>query len=133
MLDLITPEPLPLIYMDIVIMRTIFNNLLSNAIKYTPDGGTITIRLMKEDEKIHVMVKDTGIGIKEKDLDKIFQPFHVVDLPESVDLQPEFERTGLGLAITKEYVKMHGGLIWVESSIGEGSTFHLVLPIENRM
>ncbi len=133
MLDLITPEPLPLIYMDIVIMRTIFNNLLSNAVKYTPNGGKITISLMKEGETIHIRVKDTGIGILEKDIEKIFQPFHVVDLPVSADFQSKFERTGLGLAITKEYVKMHGGLIWAESSIGKGSTFHVVLPIENRM
>lgn len=129
MLDLITPEPLPSIYMDIIIMRTIFNNLLSNAVKYTPNGGTITIRLIKEGETIHISVTDTGIGIKEKDLEMIFQPFHVVDLPKSAGFQSKFERTGLGLAITKEYVKMHGGLIWAESRIGEGSTFHIVLPI----
>ncbi len=68
----------------------------------------------------------------EKDLDKIFQPFHVVDLPVSADFQSEFERTGLGLAITKEYVKMHGGLIWAESRFGEGSTFHVIIPINNQ-
>jgi PAS domain S-box-containing protein len=129
MIDLITPEPLPLIYMDIITMRTILNNLVSNAIKYTPDGGKITITLMKEEEKVHVTVKDTGIGIMKKDLDKIFQPFHVVDLPASVSFQSKYERTGLGLAITKEYVKMHDGSIWAESRIGEGSTFHVVLPI----
>jgi PAS domain S-box-containing protein len=131
MIDLITPEPLPLIHLDIVIMRTILNNLLSNAIKYTPDGGEISIKLLKEENKIHIIVKDSGIGILEKDLDNIFLPFRILNIPASSNFKPQFERTGLGLAITREYVKLHGGIIWAESQIGEGSSFHLLLPINN--
>lgn len=131
-LDLITPKPLPFIYMDKEIIHTIFSNLLSNAIKYTSDGGEIHVTIMDKEGNLHITVKDTGIGIAEEDFEKIFQPFHVAEIPASARFQSEFERTGLGLAITKEYVKMHGGSIWVESRIGEGSTFHVVLPIENR-
>jgi hypothetical protein len=130
-LDLITPHPLPFIYMDKEIVHTIFRNLLSNAIKYTLDGGEIHVTIMDEEDNLHIMVKDTGIGIAEKDFEKIFQPFHVADLSASARFQSEFERTGLGLAITKEYVKLHGGSIWVESQLDEGSTFHVVLPIDH--
>ncbi len=127
-LKLTTPKMLPFIYLDKEIIHRIFGNLLSNAIKYTLDGGTIDITLLEEAENLHVTVKDTGIGIAEEDLEKIFQPFHVADIPESVHFPSEFERTGLGLAITKRYVTMHGGKIWAESRIGEGSTFHMLLP-----
>ncbi|MFX1518295.1 MAG: PAS domain S-box protein, partial [Promethearchaeota archaeon] len=131
-LDLITPKPLPFIYMDKEIIHTIFSNLISNAIKYTSDGGEIHVKILDKEGSLHITVKDTGIGIAEEDFEKIFQPFHVAEIPASARFQSEFERTGLGLAITKEYVKMHGGSIWIESRIGEGSTFHVVLSIENR-
>jgi len=129
-IKIITPKSLPLIYLDKEKINAVFNNLLSNAIKYTPKGGTINVLLTELDNNIHIMVKDTGIGIAEKDLESIFLPFHVADVNTTnrLQIQPEFERTGLGLAITKEYVKMHGGSIWVESQVGEGSTFHVILP-----
>jgi light-regulated signal transduction histidine kinase (bacteriophytochrome) len=66
-----------------------------------------------------------------ENFEKIFQPFHVADLPASARFQSEFERTGLGLAITKEYVNLHDDSIWVESRVGEGTTFHVVLPIDH--
>lgn len=129
-LNLHTPEMLPLIQMDKEMIRTVFNNLISNAIKYTPDGGKIEVIIREDDDQLHATVKDTGIGIAEEDIERIFHPFHVADIPESVRFKTEFERTGLGLAIIKEYVKMHGGYIWVESQIGEGSSFHVILPID---
>ncbi|MCK5587654.1 MAG: PAS domain S-box protein, partial [Candidatus Lokiarchaeota archaeon] len=129
-LNLHTPEMLPLIQMDKEMIRTVFNNLISNAIKYTPDGGKIEVIIREDDDQLHATVRDTGIGIAEEDIEMIFHPFHVADIPESVRFKTEFERTGLGLAIIKEYVKMHGGYIWVESQIGEGSSFHVILPID---
>ncbi|MCK5587629.1 MAG: HAMP domain-containing histidine kinase, partial [Candidatus Lokiarchaeota archaeon] len=129
-LNLTTPKELPYIYMDTEIIQAIINNLISNAIKYTPDGGQISIKILEEDENLHIIVTDTGIGIKEEDLETIFQPFYVADIPNSDFFQnkSEFERTGLGLAIIKEYVKMHHSQIWAESRIGEGSSFHVLLP-----
>ena len=73
-------------------------------------------------------MKDTGIGIPEEDLEKIFQPFHLVDISKSVLSQIKIERTGLGLAITNEYVKMHKGKIWAENRVDEGTIIHVVLP-----
>ncbi len=129
-IKIITPKSLPLIYLDKEKIHAVFNNLLSNAIKYTPKGGTISVLLTELDNNIHIMVKDTGIGIAEEDLESIFLPFHVADVNTTnrLQIQPEFERTGLGLAITKEYVKMHGGSIWAESQVGEGSNFHVIIP-----
>jgi PAS domain S-box-containing protein len=127
-LDFHSTEALPLICMDQELIHIIFSNLLSNAIKYTPDGGTIEITILEEKDLLHTTVKDTGIGIAEKDLKKIFLPFHVADAPDDILYKSEFERTGLGLAITKEYVKIHDGKIWAESRIGEGSIFHVLLP-----
>ncbi|MFX1466592.1 MAG: PAS domain S-box protein [Promethearchaeota archaeon] len=130
-LELHSPNQLPQIQIDEDMIRSVFTNLLSNAIKYTPDGGMIEVKILEEEFNLHVSVKDTGIGIPENEFEKIFQPFHVTDLSESSRLQSEFARTGLGLAISKEYVKLHGGSIWVESKVGEGSTFHVVLPKTN--
>ncbi len=127
-LKLYSPNQLPQIQIDEDMIRSVFTNLLSNAIKYTPDGGMIEVKILEEEYNLHVSVKDTGIGIPENEFEKIFQPFHVTDLSESSRFQSEFERTGLGLAISKEYVKLHGGSIWVESKVGEGSTFHVILP-----
>ncbi len=129
-IKIITPQSLPLMYLDKEKINAIFNNLLSNAVKYTPEGGTINVLLTEIDDNIHIMVKDNGIGIAEDDLESIFLPFYVADVntTDRLQIQPEFERTGLGLAITKEYVKMHGGSIWVESQVGKGSTFHVILP-----
>ena len=127
-LELNTPQKLPLIYMDKAMVRAIFNNLLSNAIKYTPEGGKIYVTLTEEEDNICTEVKDTGIGIAEEDLDKIFEPFHLTDISKNALNKSAIERTGLGLAIVNEYVKLHGGTIWAESRIGEGSTFHVVFP-----
>ncbi|MFX1519408.1 MAG: PAS domain S-box protein [Promethearchaeota archaeon] len=127
-IDLITPEMLIPLEIDKELIHRVFSNLITNAIKYTPDEGKIDVKIVEDDENLHITVKDTGIGIPRDDLENIFQPFQVTDIPESARFQSEFERTGLGLAISREYVKMHGGSIWAESRLGEGSTFHVVLP-----
>ena len=132
-LDLNTVAMLPYTYMDREMIHRVFSNLLSNAIKYTPDGGKINVFIVEENGKLHITINDTGIGVAEKDLENIFLPFNVVDLSESeiTTSLSEFERTGLGLAITKEYVKMHDGEVWAESRFGEGSSFHVILPIKS--
>ncbi|MFQ6072630.1 MAG: ATP-binding protein [Methanosarcinales archaeon] len=106
-------------------INQIFSNLISNAVKYTPEGGKIYINIEERDKDIIVKVKDTGIGIPEKDLSKVFEKFYLVDADS---LTREVDRIGLGLSIVKNNVKLHGGNIWVESKLGEGSTFGFTLP-----
>lgn len=105
--------------------RQIINNLLSNAIKFTPAGGSIDISSKQEGDFVIITVRDTGVGIPEDSLDKIFEPFIQIDS----SLSRTFEGTGLGLTLVKKYVEMHGGNIHVESKIGEGSSFRFELPV----
>jgi len=104
----------------------VLSNLINNAIKFTPEKGKITIEAAKHKEGIMVKVKDTGTGIAEKNLNKIFEPFF--------QAQPAYTRkhigTGLGLSICKGIIEQHGGKIWVESKLGEGSTFYFTLPLK---
>jgi len=102
----------------------IFTNLISNAIKYTDEGGRINIMAVDRGEDIRVCVSDTGIGIPEKHLPKIFERFYMVN----TTLTRKSESLGLGLSIIKEYVKLHGGRIWATSEPGKGSKFFFTLP-----
>jgi signal transduction histidine kinase len=99
-------------------------NILKNAIQYTPPGGEITVDLSLEDEDVYLCISDTGIGIAASDLPHIFQPFYWIDKSED----PAYKGSRLGLAITHAIVKMHGGRITCESTLGEGSTFRVYLP-----
>jgi signal transduction histidine kinase len=100
-------------------------NLLSNAAKFTPDGGAITVKALKEREELVVSVSDTGIGIKQEDQERIFSEFEQAD---SMVKQRQ-SGTGLGLALTRRIVELHGGKIWVESEgEGKGSTFFFSIP-----
>jgi two-component system phosphate regulon sensor histidine kinase PhoR len=99
-------------------------NLLDNAIKFTPDNGTVSIIGREEDDFVKVAVSDTGIGIPMKDIPRIFERFYRVDK----DRSRELGGTGLGLSIVKHIIQAHGGKIWVESQIGQGSTFFFLLP-----
>ncbi|MHC1610025.1 MAG: sensor histidine kinase [Candidatus Methanospirareceae archaeon] len=105
-------------------ITAIFTNLVSNAIKYTNEGGRIDIMVEDRGEDIRVCVSDTGIGIPEKHLPKIFERFYMVN----TSLTRKSESLGLGLAIVKEYVKLHGGRIWATSKPGKGSKFFFTLP-----
>ncbi len=107
-------------------LKQIMFNLLSNAVKFTPDGGAVWVKARKPDAgHIEISVKDTGIGIKAEDIPKLFQPFMQVGLV----LAKENRGTGLGLALTKKLVGLHGGKIWVESEFSKGSRFVFVMPI----
>ena len=108
-------------------LRQILFNLLSNAIKFSKkEGGIITISTKRENDMVKILVADTGIGIKEEDLPRLFQKFEQLDS----GISRKYEGTGLGLAITKQLVEMLGGKIRVESKYGQGSNFIVLLPIE---
>lgn len=123
-------NPNELIFADHVKFKQILYNLLSNAIKFTPEKGKITIhtksfRDESERDFIEVAVSDTGIGIAPEDYPKIFVEFKQVDS----SISRKYEGTGLGLALTKKLVDLHGGKVGFESKPGVGSTFYFTLPI----
>jgi NtrC-family two-component system sensor histidine kinase KinB len=103
-------------------------NLVSNALRYTPTDGTVTIHSDLLDDSIRVSVKDSGRGIPPDAVEVIFDKF--VQIKQSTDATPG--SVGLGLAIAKEVVEAHGGKIWVESSVGRGSTFFFTIPKSER-
>ena len=107
-------------------LKQILYNLLSNAVKFTPDGGTVELEVEgKEEQGIHFKVRDTGIGMAEKDLERIFQPFEQGDNSAG----RKYQGTGLGLSLTKKIIELHNGRLWAESEgMGRGSTFHFILP-----
>lgn len=106
----------------------VFDNLLQNAIKFSPDGGTIAIRVGVEADKVRVEVSDTGIGIASDKVEHIFDRFYQVD----GSMTRRFGGAGLGLAICKQIVDAHGGQIRVESEEGIGSTFIFTLPVADQ-
>ncbi len=101
-------------------------NIVSNAIKYTPDGGEIRLSLTAEDGVAKIAVRDNGIGIPKEDLPHLFERFYRVEKARNSDKGG----TGLGLAIAREFALAHGGDITVESELGKGTTFTILLPIE---
>jgi len=124
-LQTIVPEDLPDIYADQVKFKQIMYNLLSNAVKFTLEGGDITVEASFNDDKFLISVADTGIGVRPEDHETIFDEFKQLDSSRS----RQYEGTGLGLALTKRLVELHGGEIWVESEgLGMGSKFSFTLP-----
>ena len=130
------PESLPQISIDQHLFMQVLVNLIDNAIKYTPDGGTITVsaeirtnEIFEEpnitSEEIIVHIQDTGIGIPMESQPRVFERFYRVDKGRA----REMGGTGLGLAIAKHIVLCHNGQIWLESSLGEGSIFHVAIPL----
>lgn len=107
---------------DAELMSNVWDNLITNAIKYNAHGGNIWINLSKSEDAITIMVKDSGIGMSEKDVTQIFDRFY------RVDSSRKSEGTGLGLSIVKQIIDLHEGEIKVESKIGEGTTFTIILP-----
>ena len=99
-------------------------NLLSNAIKYSDPGSQVSIEAFEQEKQIVVQVRDSGCGIAEEHLPRLFERFYRIDLARSRDLGG----TGLGLAIVKHIAFAHRGNISVDSKLGEGSTFSILLP-----
>jgi len=114
---------LPQVWVDPARVAHVFANLLSNALKYTPPGGKVTLSAKADGEFVRFLVSDTGVGIPEKYLPRIFEQFFRV--PE----QGPGTGVGLGLAIVKDIIEAHGGTVGVESREGKGSTFHFTLRI----
>jgi signal transduction histidine kinase len=104
-------------------IRQVIFNLLSNAVKFTPEGGAVDVTTTRVDGEVRVSVADTGPGIAPEDHERIFEEFQQTET--GVGLR---EGTGLGLALSKQLVELHGGRIWVDSEPGKGSTFVFTLP-----
>lgn len=120
------PEPLPFIVADEDKLDSVITNLVNNAIKYSPNGGEVRVRAVREDNTILISVQDQGIGIPKDKLQKIFEKFERVDTKEP----RAAGGTGLGLYLVKHLVELHEGQIWAESEgLGKGSTFYVRLPI----
>ena len=124
-LQIVIPEDLPDVYADLVKFKQIMYNLLSNAVKFTPERGSISINADFNGDELLISVKDTGIGLEPEDYEAIFDEFRQLDSSRS----RQYEGTGLGLALTKRLVELHGGRIWVESErLDMGSKFSFTLP-----
>jgi K+-sensing histidine kinase KdpD len=119
----LAPEPLVVVGIEDGLERVVMN-LVSNAVKYTPAGRSVAVRAWSEEDQVRIEVSDTGIGIPEEALPRIFSEFYRAKNAKAM----EMEGTGLGLAIAKEVVEQHGGEISVSSVEGEGSTFRVSLP-----
>ncbi|HUU41956.1 MAG TPA: ATP-binding protein, partial [Desulfatiglandales bacterium] len=116
---------LPPIKMDYEMISRALRNLIGNAVKFTPNGGLIGISTRLKDRWIEFSVSDTGPGIPEEDLARIFDKYRQAELPDN----NKQKGTGLGLAIVKHIINGHGGKVWVESTPGTGSTFIFALPV----
>jgi len=110
---------------SLIYLRRVLDNLLNNAIKFTPEGGKITVRVWQENAGVMLEVRDTGIGIPADQLERIFDRFYQVD----GSIRRRYGGVGLGLALVKELVNLHGGHVEVESQFGEGSAFIVTLPV----
>lgn len=107
-------------------VNKVMSNLVSNALKFTPNGGTISVNLYQRGDRLHIDVSDTGHGISSDKLAHIFEPFYTTgDTGEA-------KGTGIGLALTQEIISHLNGTITAESQVGKGTTFHIVMPIQNR-
>ena len=105
-------------------IRQVVFNLLSNAVKFTPEGGAVVVATERRNGEVHVSVSDTGPGVAPGDAERIFEEFQQTDIGVA-----QHEGTGLGLALSKRLVELHGGRIWVESELGHGSRFVFTLPL----
>ena len=105
-------------------VKQVLLNLLSNALKFTPEGGRIDVSARVHDEVAEVSVADTGVGIAPEDQEVVFEEFRQVGTADK-----KVEGTGLGLALSRKFIELHGGRIWVKSQVGQGSTFTFTLPV----
>lgn len=123
-LHLAIADNFPPVYVDGAKIKVVLRNLVSNAIKFTPQGGEIRIAAEVDEPGIRIAVQDTGVGIPKEEWEWIFKPFYQLES----SLSREHGGIGIGLALAKSLVELHGGRIWVESEVGKGSTFYFTLP-----
>jgi len=119
-------KDLPEIYGDKNQLERVFINLIVNAIKFTPSGGTIEVAARKVKDELIVKITDTGIGMKEEDLPRIFNEFYRAENA----INQNIKGTGLGLTLAKKIIEAHQGKIWVTSKLNQGTTFHFTLPLK---
>jgi two-component system phosphate regulon sensor histidine kinase PhoR len=117
---------LPELFVDPLKMTQALENLLDNALKYTPPGAQIEVGVKLRGPEVEVAVRDNGSGIPAEDLPHLFERFYRVDKGRSRDKGG----TGLGLSIVKHIVQLHGGRVWAESTLGQGTTFTFTLPVK---
>jgi two-component system phosphate regulon sensor histidine kinase PhoR len=117
-----TPQGLPSVMADPTRVEHVLLALLHNSVKFTPPGGTVALRANQEGDQVRFSVEDTGVGIPVEDLPRIFERFYKVDRARTAG------GTGLGLAIAKHVVLAHGGRIWAESQVGQGTAVRFTLP-----
>ena len=110
-------------------LKQILFNLISNAVKFTTMGGAVTVLAEREGDFINITVVDTGMGIREEDIPKLFKPFTQLELVYT----KQYEGTGLGLALTRQLVELHGGRVWVKSEFGTGSRFSFTIPLDGEV
>ena len=122
-LRLTIDDPPPALDADQMRLGQLLDNLLSNAVKFTPPGGVVTVTLSTRGDTVHVEVADTGVGIPEGEIDKLFDRFFRASTAATV------QGTGLGLSIAKSIAEAHGGTISVASEVGVGTTFSVDLPL----
>jgi signal transduction histidine kinase len=120
------PANLPEMEVDDERMRQVFFNLLSNAIKYSDSGGSITVRAETHPGELLFRVSDHGIGMSPEAMKHLFERFY------RIEENPARSGTGLGLYITKQIIDAHGGRIWAESKVNQGSTFSFTLPYNGK-
>ncbi len=125
MVDLVyEPHPEIEVFADSTMLHSIFQNLIGNAIKFTPAKGSVTIEVVDQDEMIQATVIDTGVGVPSEMLAGLFE----LKAHRSTDGTSGEKGTGLGLLLCKDLAEKHGGRLWVESIVGQGTSFHLTLP-----
>ncbi len=113
-----------IVHADADALKQVVINLVQNAIKFTPWGGQVYVSLVREHDLMLLTVRDTGVGIPKKDLEKIFEKFYRVERAGE-----ETEGTGLGLSIVREIVNAHGGSVEARCSVGAGATFRVRIPL----
>ncbi len=118
------PDFLPSVNADARRLEQVLRNLVMNAIKFTPSSGLITLRASKQEGSLVVAVQDSGIGIAKEKQAALFEPYYRAEADREL-----FPGIGLGLALSKQIVELHGGKIWVDSQPGKGSTFAFSLPL----
>jgi signal transduction histidine kinase len=105
-------------------VKQVLLNLLSNALKFTPEGGRIDVQAGLRDDLAEISVMDSGVGIAPEDQAAVFEEFRQVGAASKT-----VEGTGLGLALSRKFIELHGGRIWVKSQMGHGATFTFTLPV----
>jgi signal transduction histidine kinase len=119
------PEKSPLLSIDAEKMSSVMKNLVSNAVKYSPDGGTIEIAGVVSGAVYQVSISDQGLGMTPEQVERVFEKFYRVDASNT-----STEGTGLGMTIAKNIVEAHGGNIWIESELGQGTTVRFFIPMD---